>query len=218
MRLLDLCCGAGGALEGYYRAGFHDYLGVDILMQPRYPRRAGGGFVQADAVTFLEFLLHEGGIKAFDAIHASPPCQRWTQAAKIRKQEHPDLITPLRPLLEASGLPYVMENVQGAPLINPVLLDGTMFPELHTKRPRLFEANWHIESPFFRFKVPQVKMGRDPKDHEWIQVIGNFTNVDEGRRAMGIDWMTRDELREAIPPAYTEFIGKQLVEQMERVA
>lgn len=211
MRLLDLFCGAGGGARGYHRAGFTDIVGVDIKPQPNYPFK----FEQADALEALAALI-DSGEDAFDVVHASPPCQKWTEAARLRKNDHSDLITPLRPLLEASRVPWVIENVQGAPLINPVLLDGTMFPELHTKRPRLFEANWPLEAPFLRFKVPQVKMGRDPKEHEWIQVIGNFTNVEEGRRAMGIDWMTRDELREAIPPAYTEYIGRQLLNQIAK--
>lgn len=191
---------------GYHRAGF-DVVGVDIKPQPHYPFT----FVQADA---LEFLGNEA--EAFDAIHASPPCQKWTEAQKLQNQEHPDYIEPLRPMLKAARATYVIENVPGAPLHDPVLLDGTMFPELHTKRPRLFETNWRLEVPFLRFKVPQPKMGRKPKSHEWIQVVGHFSDVEEGRRAMGIDWMTQHELAEAIPPAYTEYIGRQLIKHLTR--
>lgn len=208
MKLLDLFCGAGGAAMGYHRAGFTSIVGIDIRPQPNYPF----DFIQGDAMGPWD----TDRLALFDAIHASPPCQGFTKAQKIQGNAYADLITPLRPILEATGRPYVIENVVGAPLLNPVLLDGTMFPELHTKRPRLFETNWPLEVPFLRFKVPQPKMGRKPKDHEWIQVVGNFTDVEEGRRAMGIDWMTRDELREAIPPAYTEYIGSQLLKRLTR--
>ena len=207
--LLDLFCGAGGAAMGYHRAGF-EVWGVDIAPQPNYPFK----FFKWDALEVLRYFVLEGRI---DAIHASPPCQAYTEAQKIQGREHPDYVAGVRDYLEGIGLPYVIENVPGSPLRNPVLLDGTMFPELHTKRPRLFETNWPLEAPFFRFKVPQPKMGRKPKPHEWIQVVGHFSDVEEGRRAMGIDWMTQHELAEAIPPAYTEFIGKQLMEQV-RVA
>jgi DNA (cytosine-5)-methyltransferase 1 len=215
-RLLDLFCGAGGAAMGYHRAGF-EVIGVDIKPQPHYPFT----FVQMDWQEFL--IRHGSGVSRepfggpFYAIHASPPCQAYSEAQRIRGLEHPELVAEVRDELRAWGVPYVIENVPGAPLRDPVLLDGTMFPELRTKRPRLFETNWPLEAPFFRFSVPQPKMGRKPKEHEWIQVVGHFTDVKAARRAMGIDWMTRDELREAIPPAYTEYIGKQLLAQVVHV-
>lgn len=203
MKLLDLFSGAGGAAMGYYRAGFTEIVGVDIKPQPRYPFE----FVQGDA---LEYLAEHGG--EFDFIHASPPCQAYTKAQKIMKNIHPDLVEPTRKLLKATGKPYVIENVPGAPLINPVMLIGTMF-NLLTIRPRLFECNFNV--PFVLFPVPgnrQAKMGRSPKEGEYIQPVGNFSGIEYAKRAMGIDWMTRDELKEAIPPAYTEWIGRQLLQ------
>jgi DNA (cytosine-5)-methyltransferase 1 len=213
--LLDLFCGAGGAAMGYHQAGF-DVVGVDINPQPHYPFT----FVRADALTVFEpdfWLL--GGIDSFDAIHASPPCQAYTMAQRIRKREHPDLVGPIRELLEAVGLPYVIENVPGAPLRDFVVLEGQMFPGLRTQRKRWFETNWPLEVPFLRSPrpAPQAKMGRKPKPHEWFQVVGNTGDANGARAAMQIDWMTRDELSQAIPPAYTELIGHQLLQHL-RVA
>ena len=212
-RLLDLFCGAGGAAMGYHRAGF-EVVGVDIKPQPRYPF----SFIHMDAFEALEILTRGRALQAeFDAIHASPPCQAYTKASKLQGNEHPDLIGPTRELLEATGLPYVIENVKGAPLINPVLLEGQMFPELRTHRPRLFETNWGFLVDAMRHPPPRnVKMGRPATEEEWIQVVGHFSDVNAGRRAMGIDWMTRDELSEAIPPSYTEFIGGQLMEYLNK--
>lgn len=210
-RLLDLFCGAGGAAMGYHRAGF-DVVGVDIALQPNYPFR----FHHLDALEVLRgYKILSTASWRFDAIHASPPCQAFTKAQKLQGNEHPDLIAPIRELLEATGMPYVIENVGGAPLLDPVCLEGQMFPELRTIRPRFFETNWALDVPLLRPPRPrQAKMGRPPKDGEWIQVVGNFSGADEGRRAMGIDWMTKRELAEAIPPAYTEFIGHQLMQHL----
>lgn len=185
---------------GYYRAGF-DVVGVDIKSQPRYPF----GFYCMDWREALEMA------DAFDAIHASPPCQRYTKASKLQGNEHPDLVAEVRDALRATGLPYVIENVPGAPLENPTLLCGTMFA-LPLYRHRLFETSF--EMPFMLHHPhaqKQTKMGRPPKDGEIIQVVGHFSDVPAGRKAMGIDWMTQSELAEAIPPAFTEHIGKQLM-------
>jgi DNA (cytosine-5)-methyltransferase 1 len=211
MKLLDLFCCAGGAAMGYHRAGF-DVAGVDIKPQPRYPF----AFVQADAVEYLRTLIHTGEINQYAAIHASPPCQRYTLARNIRCNDHPDLVAPIRELCNQSGLPYVIENVRGAPLINAVMLRGEMFG-LMTRRPRLFECSFDVPlvlSPQVAMK--NAKMGRQPKAGEMIQVVGNFTNMSAARDAMGIDWMIRDELREAIPPAYTQFIGGYLAEEVQK--
>ena len=211
MILLDLYCGAGGAGKGYVDAGFQ-VLGVDIAPQPRYPF----AFVQMDALEFLDKLLYRkrrGRPIPFLAVHASPPCQAFTNAQKIRCNVHPDLIVPTRERLQELGLPFIIENVPGAPLIDPVMLCGAMFPGLRTYRHRIFEASFELDvPPHPRHVHKQAKMGRPVKDGEWIQVVGNFSGVKLAREAMGIDWMVRDELKEAIPPAYTEYLGGQLWE------
>ena len=217
-RLLDLFCGAGGAAMGYHRAGF-EVVGVDIEPQPRYPFE----FFQDDALGYLEALIRVEvleGVEEFDAIHASPPCQAFSKAQALQGNEHPDLITPLRPLLKPTGLPWVIENVPGAPLVDPVVLEGQMFEGLRVHRPRWFEANWPLAVPFLRGPRPasNVKMGRRLMAGEWIQPVGHFSDVPEARRAMGIEWMNRNELSEAIPPAYTELIGHQLLQHLRAAA
>src|SRR5690348_13600467 len=146
-KLLDLFCGAGGAAMGYHRAGF-DVVGVDIKPQPRYPFE----FHQGDALdpTYRDPWFEPWWIDTFNAIHASPPCQAYTKARKLQGKEHPDLIGPTRELLKATGLPYVIENVPGAPLVDPVVLEGQMFEGLATQRARWFETNWPLEVPFLR--------------------------------------------------------------------
>jgi len=203
-RLLDLFCGAGGAAMGYHRAGF-DVVGVDIAPQKRYPFT----FVQADA---LEYCAAHGA--EFDVIHASPPCQAYTKAQRIQGNNHADLVAATRVALQKTGKLYVIENVPGAPLIDPVTLVGSMF-DLGTMRPRLFECSFYV--PFVLAPSPSAshtKMGRAPRPDEYMHVVGNFSDVEAGRRAMGIDWMTRAELSQAIPPAYTEYIGRQLLQAL----
>ncbi len=199
---LDLFCGAGGASMGLHRAGF-DVIGIDIRPQPRYPFK----FVRADALR-LPFDLSR-----FDFIWASPPCQAYTQAQRLQGNEHPELIGPVRNMLEASGVPYAIENVTGAPLKRPIELCGAMFG-LRTYRHRLFETSFPCEQPWHHAHeliAPQTKMGRPVQDGEFIQVVGNFSGVEAAREAMGIDWMARDELSEAIPPAYGEYIGRAAI-------
>ncbi len=213
-RLLDLFCGAGGAAMGYHRAGF-EVIGVDIKPQPRYPFE----FIQADALAFVAAHGRE-----FDAIHASPPCQKHTCASPLQGLSHADLIPDTRRLLIEGGRPYVIENVPGAPLVSPVTVCGLALLQ-NVKRHRLFESN--------------IALGGTgcPKGHhgDWLIVFGysalrrsagagNGPKKDRGKSkgksvphaeacaAMGIDWMSRMELSQAIPPAYTEFIGKQLIE------
>lgn len=203
--LLDLFCGAGGCSVGYSCAGF-DVVGVDIRPQPRYPFE----FVQADALEYVAAYGHR-----FEAIHASPPCQAYSKARNLQGNAHPDLIGQVRELLRASGKPYVIENVQGAPLISPVTLVGSMFG-LMTMRPRLFECSFPV--PFVLAPPAQAKhakMGRPPKEGEYVHVVGHMSNVPYCREAMGIDWMTQGELAQAIPPAYTEFIGGYLMEALK---
>lgn len=211
-RLLDLFCGAGGCSVGYARAGF-EVVGIDIAPQPRYPFL----FSQEDALDALREMM-EGcaAIEGFAAIHASPPCQAYTKASKLQGNDHPELVEPTRELLQATGLPYVIENVPGAPLIAPVVLEGQMFEGLNVHRPRLFETNWPLEVPALIPPPPrQTKMGRPPRPGEAMQVVGHFSDVPAGRKAMGIDWMTQGELAQAIPPAYTHFIGTQLLAYLD---
>lgn len=212
-RLLDLYSCQGGAGYGYHQAGF-DVVGVDLDPQPRYPFT----FYQADAIQTLKSMLEvkrRFGTVVYDAIHASPPCQAFTNAQKIMGNEHPDLLAPTRELLIELGIPYVIENVPGAPLREPVELCGAMFG-LGTYRHRLFESNFTITPPEHpRHVIKTTKMGRTPVEGEMMHVVGNFSGVEKARKAMGIDWMTRDGLRESIPPAYTKFIGEQLIQQLE---
>lgn len=201
-RLLDLFCCQGGAGMGYHRAGFR-VVGVDIAPQPRYPF----SFYHRDALNFLKTYG-----KRFDAVHASPPCQAFTNAQKIRGNRHPDLLAPVRELLLDLGKPYVIENVPQAPLKNPAELCGAMFG-LRTYRHRLFETNWDLVAPEHpKHTARTTKMGRSPVPGEFMHVVGNFSGVEAAKEAMGIDWMTRDGLRESIPPAYTEHIGRQLLQ------
>jgi DNA (cytosine-5)-methyltransferase 1 len=209
-RLLDLFCGAGGCSVGYARAGF-EVLGVDIRPQPHYPYE----FRQDDALNWVRSVGMPRIAHLFDAIHASPPCQAHTKARKLQGNEHADLIAPTRELLEQTGLPYVIENVKGAPLRDPVMVEGQMFDGLNVHRPRLFETNWPLEVPALIPPPPrQTKMGRPPRNGEAMQVVGHFSDVPAGREAMGIDWMTQGELAQAIPPAYCELIGAQLMQHV----
>jgi DNA (cytosine-5)-methyltransferase 1 len=213
-RLLDLFCCAGGVAVGYNRAGF-EVIGVDIAPQPHFPFK----MIQADALKLdMKFL------KSFDAIHASPPCQSYSDLAKRNGNGHewPRLIEPVREMLIKTGKPYVIENVSGAPMLNPVILCGTMFKGLRVLRHRLFEANFLIVPPphgkhprchTFDKRKPHYGKTNDMIDFVSVNGGGNCT-IAAARDAMGIDWMTKDELNEAIPPAYTELIGKQLMKHL----
>ncbi len=210
-RLLDLFCCAGGAAAGYQRAGF-DVVGIDIKPQPNYPFT----FLQADVLA-----LDPTFVAGFDAIHASPPCQSYSDLAKRNgnADRWPRLIDPVRALLVDSGLPYVIENVEGAPLRNPVMLCGTMFKGLRVLRHRLFEANFPILAPehgphpkVHTFDKRKSHFGKTNDMLDFVQVTGGGNcSVAAARDAMGIDWMTKNEMNEAIPPAYTRLIGKQLL-------
>lgn len=214
LRILDLFCCAGGAGTGYSQAGF-DIVGIDIRPQPNYPFT----FMQADALT-----LDPAFIASFDAIHASPPCQSYSDLAKRNDNADawPRLIDPVRDLLIRSGLPYIIENVEGAPLLSPVILCGTMFYGLRVLRHRLFEANFPIIPPPHG-KHPKVHTFDKRKSHygktnEWTDFVqvtggGNCT-IAAARAAMGIDWMNKNEINEAIPPAYTQLIGDQLIQHL----
>lgn len=200
---------------GYHQAGF-EVVGVDIEPQPRYPF----AFIQADVMSLgVDFL------RSFDALHFSPPCQRYSDLAKRNGNghEHPDLVGPTRAMAKASGLPFVIENVDGAPLIDPVTLCGTMFPPLRVLRHRLFETNWLLVPPAHP-KHPLVYTMDKRKNHygkldemqAFVQVTGGGNcSKAAASDAMGIDWMTKDELNQAIPPAFTRFIGEQMMEIIE---
>lgn len=177
---------------------------MDIEPQPHYPFE----FHQADALTFP--------LDGFDAAAASPPCQAHTLCQRIRNNDHPELIAPIRDRLRAAGIPYAIENVVGAPLIDPVELCGAMFG-LRTYRHRLFECNFPITAPAHPAHVAPIrKMGRPVREGEFMHVVGNFSGVAMARKAMGIDWMPRDKLREAIPPAFTEFVGRAMIAHLNR--
>lgn len=207
-RLLDLFCGAGGAAMGYARAGFA-VTGVDIKPQKRYPF----AFVQADALAYVAEHGHE-----YDVIHASPPCQRYTVAQNAAKNAdaHPDLVAPVRELLIATGKIYVIENVVGAPLRNPVQLCGISFG-LQVRRHRLFESNVFLMVPPCQCQRADyyVIFGHEVRSRRHGRKAGRKNSITMGRIAMGINWMTRAELSEAIPPAYTEWIGYQLRSHLE---
>lgn len=227
--LLDLFCCAGGAAAGYRRAGF-DVIGVDKEPQPRYPFR----FIRADAIRLLSELAEDQPIAVYgddeifpvDAIHASPPCQDHSDT-RVFGGDHGTgwMLAATRDLLIKTGLPWVLENVATASLphqddlfgANGLTLCGCMFPELRglLYEDRLFETSFGAPQPsHVRHVWPQTKMGRPPKPGECMQVTGHFSDVPEGARRMGISWMIRDELAQAIPPAYTEYIGVQLLEHL----
>jgi DNA (cytosine-5)-methyltransferase 1 len=208
VRLLDLFCGAGGAAVGYHRAGFDEIVGVDIKPQPRYPFR----FVLADALDFCNSF----GI-GFDAIHASPPCQGYVQSGMMSKtRNYPKLVPDVRTALIATGRLWVIENVPGAPVKPTFTLCGSMFG-LGVKRHRHFEApgvfGLHPAPCDHSKPITGVYGHCHGKGGAWKNVNQPMlpSSKEVWAREMGIDWMTASELTQSIPPAYTEFIGKQLL-------
>jgi DNA (cytosine-5)-methyltransferase 1 len=216
-RLLDLFCGAGGAAMGYHRAGF-DVVGVDIAKQPHYPFE----FHQADALTYP--------LGGFDAIHASPPCQAYSITKNAHSREHPRLVEPVRARLQGSGLPWVIENVVGAPLLDPVTICGSMFDlrawdhyigqMVQLKRHRLFESQVMLMAPGPCRHVKGMRVGgvyggawsKNRSTDPSVKRTGGYAPPDDVQRVlMGIDWMPRKPLAQSIPPAYTEWIGAQLL-------
>lgn len=215
-RLLDLFCCAGGAAKGYHDAGF-DVVGVDINPQPRYPFE----FIQADAL--------EVSLDGYDAIHASPPCQGYSAANNIHQRtDHPLHIGAVRERLIAAGVPYVIENVEGAKssMINPVTVCGLSLG-LNVRRHRLFECSFPVMVPpctgherdylivfgqgGARTRAKQI--GRTAKNGPILR--RGTASWEASCEAMGIDWMRRPELSEAIPPRYTEHIGGYLMSALE---
>jgi DNA (cytosine-5)-methyltransferase 1 len=213
-RLLDLFCGAGGAALGYHRAGF-EVVGVDIQARA-YPFE----FAMADAIAFP--------LDGFDAIHASPPCQDHSETKDLGGEHGTAwMLGATLQRLRSQPLPWVVENVLGSPLphqddlfgAHGLTLCGCMFPELRglMYEDRLFETSFGVEQPHHvRHVWPQTKMGRPPKQGECMQVTGHFSGVPEAQRRMGLQWMTQDELAQAIPPAYTEYIGRHLLEHLDQ--
>ncbi len=183
---------------GLHQVGF-EVIGVDIKPQPKYPFE----FHQGCATEFP--------LDGFDFLWASPPCQRHTKANKLQGNSHPCFIDVIRARFIKSGKPYCIENVVGAPLINPVMLCGTMFG-INTYRHRIFESNFKINPlPHPEHIVKQVKMGRPVKEGGFIQIVGHFSNVPYAKKVMGIDWLGQNELREAIPPVYSKYIAEQFL-------
>jgi DNA (cytosine-5)-methyltransferase 1 len=218
-RLLDLFCGAGGAAEGYRRAGF-DVTGVDLEPHEFPP----GDFVQADA---LQILAAPAFLASFDVVHASPPCQRFsTITPSAARADHLDLIAPVRDLLRAWGGPYVIENVEGArrELIDPVRLCGSSFG-LRVRRHRWFESNvWLMSLPCRHVEQGEaigVYGSHGDNSYTYRRPDGTkrgtrAANAADAGDALGIDWMDWGDLAESIPPAYTEWIGDQLRRALDR--
>ena len=222
-RLLDLFCCAGGAAKGYADAGF-EVVGVDIDPQPNYPYE----FHQADAIEFVKAHGHE-----FDAIHASCPCQTFSRTKTLHSNEHPDLIKPTRDALVASGKPWVIENVVGAPLIDPIKLSGQHFnmtaPDvdgvpLKLVRHRLFESNillrvpdsFHANRHIQTASIYGAGGGWTPRHRDNPDRRGGYIpHTDVIKKLLGIDWMTKHEMSQSIPPVFTEWVGRQIIEYLE---
>lgn len=226
MKLLDTFCGAGGCSRGYHDAGF-DVTGVDKEPHPDYPYE----LVVADA---LDVLADRAFLEQFDVIHASPPCQGYTTMSNRYRgkggptDDLPRLIATVRGFLVAwshttPGGVYIIENVTGARphMVNPLTLHGGMFG-LRVHRPRLFETNGFVMS--YDAPPPANPVGVYGKHHDgrrlWTRTDGTnqyaAATLEEAQQAMGIDWMRWHDLTEAIPPAYTKFIGEQLLDVMYR--
>ncbi|WP_228819199.1 DNA methylase [Nocardia transvalensis] len=189
---------------GYHLAGF-EVVGVDIEDQPRYPFE----FHRADALEFLEQRHQE-----FESFHASPPCQLYSKARNLGGKQFVDLVGPVRAAFErlAGSRCWVIENVPGAGLYDAGMLCGSMFYGLQVYRHRLFETNFPLRVPEHRpHHLTVTQMGRVSKPGEVIQPVGNFIGTERAKAAMGIDWMSRNGLREAIPPAYTHWVGEQMI-------
>jgi DNA (cytosine-5)-methyltransferase 1 len=206
-KCIDLFCGAGGAAMGLHNAGFQ-VIGVDINPQPHFPFV----FHCADAMTFP--------LKGFDFAWASPPCQKHSRLNGINQKEYLDFIAPIRDRLIDAGIPFVLENVVGAPLVNPTILCGSMF-KLGVWRHRLFEPHG------FTLVAPSCNHAAVPLPLDVTGTGGPCNtrktgggglhrkpkNMAQASKAMGIDWMTRKEIVQSIPPAYAEFIGKSFRKQ-----
>lgn len=209
--LLDLFCGAGGAAMGYWRAGF-DVVGIDIKPQPRYPFE----FIQDDA---MEVLVRGVYTMPFAAIHASPPCQRYIRGGLQDTDKHPDLLPATRGLLTQTQVPWVIENVPGAPMRCDVELCGSMFG-LPIRRHRWFESSVPLAPwvPAHDHSRPVVGVYGNPHGEAgaWPGMLPG--SLETWREALGIEWMTSAELSDAIPPDYTQHIGEQLLAHLVAAA
>lgn len=222
-RILDLFCCEGGAAAGYARAGF-EVFGVDL--DPKFAKRYPFEFAQADALEFVAEHGHE-----FDAIHASPPCQAYSVTKNSHGKEHPMLIEQTREALIATGRPYVIENVVGAPLLDPVMLCGRMFglsaidddgTPLVMDRHRLFESNIDLVAPEHGVHDKALQVAgsyggarRDKVEARHVRKGGYVPSAKVQQELLGIDWMTQHGMYQSIPPVYTEFIGRQLIEHLK---
>ena len=221
-KLLDCYCCEGGAAKGYNDAGF-EVVGIDIVDRVNYPYQ----FIKGDV---LELLKDKELVEQFDVIHASPPCQHYSRLKYLNddieawEKKHVDLINPTRELLCKIGKPYVIENVVGAPLICPIKLSGSQFKGMYTQRPRLFESNVFIQRPI----EPVKKLGTSRlgtiSETGAVSICGRqpLQGLNEEQTklyymiALGGDcqWMSLEGLTQCIPPCYTEFIGKQIIDSL----
>jgi DNA (cytosine-5)-methyltransferase 1 len=206
LKVLDLFCGAGGASMGYAKAGY-EVTGIDIKHGKRYPFT----YIRKDVMT-----LTPEDLQGYDLIHASPPCQTYSitkhlRAAQGKTTSKQDLVEPVRKLLISSGIPYVIENVDGAPLIDPVQLCGSAFG-LKVRRHRLFESSMKLQGTGCNHKEQGKPVGIYGSMRDEIPGGGHTAKtMDQAHEAMGINWMIWGELVEAIPPAYTHYIGQQII-------
>lgn len=211
--LLDLFCGAGGAAMGYHRAGF-EVVGVDINPQPNYPFE----FHQFDALKFIERAWP--WMAMVSAVHASPPCHDHSTLRSVAGVDGTGhLLAATRERLQVSGLPWVIENVPGAPMRTDYRLCGCMFGLSPLRRERWFETSWQgfdLRAPCSHEGIAISVIGHGMQGHEYRKGA-TYTQADR-RRVMGIDWMNRDELAQAIPPAYTAYIGAQLLDAVRNAA
>lgn len=212
-KALDLFCCAGGATKGLQQAGYH-VTGVDIYKSPRY---CGDAFIHADAL--------EVNLDGYDLIWASPPCQHYSSITVVSSHskeehpnhpqtvtQHPDLIDLVRKRLIGSGTRYIIENVPNAPLINPIMLCGTMFGLL-VVRHRLFETNppIYFAPAACAHQRKVVQAGRRPdREKNYASVVGHMSDIEFAKEAMQIDWMNGKELAEAIPPVYSKWLAEEL--------
>lgn len=218
--LLDLFCCAGGAAYGYHQAGF-DIVGVDINPQPNYPFT----FIQADAIQYVA----EHGDK-YALRHASPPCQAFSKTRTLHTNTHPDLVAATREALQAVDGPYIIENVVGAPLDNPLMLCGTEFnltardvdgTPLKLLRHRLFESNMPLmgaggcrhDPNILTASVYGAGGGWTPAHRDSPKRRGGYVpHTDVCRELLGVDWTTKHELSQVVPPAFTEYLGRQAMD------